>query len=201
MRREDHIGDPLGALFLGTTDDAARRLAEYFGEKVAILKLEIVENELQVEIECYRFPDESTRMLAAGIELQAKGLLRAARTTFSEALVLDPLNPEALLALAMMHSRQKDYNTALLMLKRALVTGGDRVDVLRALADLCVETDQAAVAIGYLKRAAELAPDDESLRTAMAQLQLATPETPGASEAAASGPPDPTNGDPNNDGE
>src|SRR5271157_5478151 len=95
MWRDDHIGDPVGAIFLGVVGDATARLAAYFGDKIRILKVDLVHNQAHIEVECVRLPDESNRLVATANDLSSKGMPRGARAMFSEALALDPLNPDA----------------------------------------------------------------------------------------------------------
>lgn len=171
MWREDHIGDPVGHIFLDpTAAESIRRLKRYFGEKVRLLKIELVGNKAHIEVECMRLEDESNRLVAAANDLRAKGMLRNARSLFNEALALDPINADALLGLGLLFAEQKDHAGAFAMLKRARETGGDAVNLLQALARLSLKLDRPGHAVGYLERAAELAPNDPAIRRALATL-------------------------------
>jgi tetratricopeptide (TPR) repeat protein len=176
MWRDDHIGDPVGAIFLGQVDDAQKRLADYFGDKVSVARLEIVQNQAHIDLDCFRFVDESNQLVTAAKDVRAKGLTRNAESLFREALALDPLNSEALLGLGSLLADRRDYAGALATLKRAREAAGDRPDILQALAGVSLKLDHPGVSIGYMKRAAELAPNDPAIRRALAALEPKVPE-------------------------
>ncbi len=170
MWRDDHIGDPAGAIFLGLDHDTRRRLVEYFGARVRILAVEVVHNQAHVDVEYVRLAGESDQLVTAAAEFRAKGLLKNAHAMLLESLALDPLNPDAFLALGVMLAERKDYPAALDHLRRAREAAGDRADILHALAGVSIQLDRVAAAIGYLQRAAELAPNDPAIRRALAAI-------------------------------
>ena len=55
IRREDHIGDPIGIAFLESAetdgDAVLKRLGEYLGVKLKLTKAEISHDEITVEVE------------------------------------------------------------------------------------------------------------------------------------------------------
>ena len=140
MWRDDHIGDAVGAIFLGIADDAAKRLAEYFGQKVRVVSVEIVHNQARVEIACVRMTAESDQLVTTAKEVRAKGLLRNAQSLFEEALALDPLNPDALLGLALLLAEGKQFPRSLALLKLAREAGGDRAEVLHGSAGVSLKS-------------------------------------------------------------
>ncbi len=178
MWRDDHIGDAVGAIFLGIADDAAKRLAEYFGQKVRVVSVEIVHNQARVEIACVRMTAESDQLVTTAKEVRAKGLLRNAQSLFEEALALDPLNPDALLGLALLLAEGKQFPRSLALLKLAREAGGDRAEVLHGLAGVSLKLEQPGAATGYLRRAVELSPDDLTIRRSLAALEPKAPGDP-----------------------
>ena len=77
IRREDHIGDGLGFIFLesagGDHDAIIERLREYLGPRIRILKAEIGAERIEVEAGGRRFADEASRLAEAGEGLRRKG--------------------------------------------------------------------------------------------------------------------------------
>ena len=60
--RDDHIGDPIGAIFLDLDDsqgEVARRVRQYLGGKARILKIELGRDRATVEVEASIFTEES----------------------------------------------------------------------------------------------------------------------------------------------
>lgn len=182
MEREDHIGDSLGVIFLDAAaagmEEVMARLSSYLGSRIAILGVEIVRNRVEVEIEAIRFPEESERMRAAAQGLRLKGMRRSARAMLEEAIKLDPLNGGALFALGTLLAEQDDCEQALHILTRAREAIGDRPDLIQAMATVCIKLEREARAIGYLERALQLAPNDPTLRRALANLKPKAAEEP-----------------------
>src|SRR5690349_11786835 len=102
IRREDHIGDGLGFIFLesgaGDRDHDAivERLREYLGPRLRILKAEIGAERIEIEAGGRRLVEEAARLAEAAEALRRKGASRSATAHFKEALALDPLNVMAL---------------------------------------------------------------------------------------------------------
>src|SRR5260370_17859535 len=88
IRREDHIGDPIGIAFLESAetdgDAVLDRLREYLGIKLKLIKAEISHDEITVEVESRGWPEEGARMAAPAKDLHANGARRPA-------LLLHPL--------------------------------------------------------------------------------------------------------------
>ncbi len=185
MWRDDHIGDPVGAIFLGVDEDPRARLAEYFGDKIRVLDAQVVHNRAQVEVECFRLETESNQLVAAANDVRAKGLLQNADSLFREALALDPLNADALLGLGQLLADRKEHARAFATLRRAREVGAERPDLLQALAGVSVELGNPRGALAYLQRAAELAPNDPKIRRAIASLEPKSPEDPDTPHLAA----------------
>ena len=178
MWRDDHIGDPVGAIFLGVDEDACRRLAEYFGHKIHVIRAEVVHNRAQVEVDCVRLAAESYQLVTAANEVRAKGLIQNAASLFREAIVLDPLNADAMLGLGLLLADRKEHARAFAILRRAREAGGERADLLQALAGVSVELGNPRAALAYLQRAAEVAPNDPKIRRAIGALEPRPPEDP-----------------------
>jgi tetratricopeptide (TPR) repeat protein len=178
MWRDDHIGDPVGAIFLGVDEDARPRLAEYFGPKIHVIRAEVVHNRAQVEVDCVRLAAESNQLVTAANEVRAKGLIQNADSLFREAIVLDPLNADAMLGLGLLLANRKEHAKAFAILRRAREAGGERPDLLQALAGVSVELGNPRAALTYLQRAAEVAPNDPKIRRAIASLEPKPPEDP-----------------------
>ncbi len=171
MWRDDHIGDPVGAIFLGIDEDARLRLAEYFGAKIHVREAQLMHNRAYVEVECERLASESNQLAAAAADARAKGLLQSAESLFREAIVLDPLNADALAQLGLLLADRKQPVLALATLRRARECGPERADLLQSLAGVSVELGNINAALDYLQRAAELAPNDPKIRRAIAALE------------------------------
>ena len=129
IRREDHIGDSLGFIFLedvgGNQDAIIDRLRDYLGPRLRILKAEIGAERIEIEIGGRRFAEEAARMAEAAEGLRRKGASRNATAHFKEALALDPLNVMALRGLGALLAAREDYSGAFGMLCRAREAGGD----------------------------------------------------------------------------
>src|SRR5216684_2844087 len=98
IRRDDHIGDPIGLAFLDSPetegDAVMERLGKYFGQKLKVIKAEVSRDEIIVEIEAKGWKEEGARMAAAARDLHLKGGRRAALSMYRDALELDPMNAD-----------------------------------------------------------------------------------------------------------
>lgn len=181
IARDDHIGDPIGAIFLeldGGEPEVARRVREYLGGKVQILKLELKHYRATIEVEASAFAEEANRLSAAAADLARKGAPRNAIAMFKQALELDPLSGQTLWDMSLALLELKRPAEALSALRRAREAAGDSVDLLRALARVCVAMERVPTAVGYLERALELEPGNRVIRREMLALGHRPPPTP-----------------------
>jgi len=179
--RDDHIGDPIGAIFLEPDDGPAgivRRIADYLGPKTRILATEMMHDRVRVEVQSSPFSEESSRLAAAATELWRKGAPRNALSMYQEALALDSLNGHALHQLGLLMAELKQAREALLALRRAREVLGDSVELLHSLAGVCVMLERIPSAIGYLERALELEPHNPSIRRDLIALGRKPPPPP-----------------------
>jgi tetratricopeptide (TPR) repeat protein len=195
IRREDHIGDSLGFIFLedvgGNQDAIIDRLRDYLGPRLRILKAEIGAERIEIEIGGRRFAEEAARMAEAAEGLRRKGASRNATAHFKEALALDPLNVMALRGLGALLAAREDYSGAFGMLCRAREAGGDSAQVLHELGRVTAGMGRIATAVVYLERACELAPDDLAIRRTLADLGRKPRATVKLKERAAQSPAQP----------
>jgi tetratricopeptide (TPR) repeat protein len=172
--RDDHIGDPIGGMFLDPSaenaDSILERLCEYLGHRVRIIRADLTSERAEVEVELQAHADESSRLAAAARDLSRKGARRNAVSMFREALELDPLNREAAMGYGVLLAELQDYGEALRMLKRARESGPDDVELLFALGRVCLTVERTASAIAYLERAFELDPSHFGVRRALSEL-------------------------------
>lgn len=175
IRRDDHIGEPLGAIFLdlATADEdfVIERLREHLGPRLKVLKAELTSNEVKVDVEVYSMAEESGRLCSAAAELRTHGAMRNACALFKEALELDPLNPEATLGMGLSLADQERYAEALAPLTRAgELKGFDDAELLLALGRACTKLGRFPSAIVYLERAHELDPENLAVHRALRAL-------------------------------
>jgi tetratricopeptide (TPR) repeat protein len=173
IRREDHIGDALGFIFLEAGGDHGAiidRLREYLGPRIRIVKAEVGADTVVVEIAARRLPEEGARMAEAAEGLRRKGASRSAFAAFKEALALDPLNVMALRGMGALLSGREDHSAAFRTLCRAREAGGDTADVLHEMGRASAAMGRIATALVYLERACELAPDNFAVRRTLAEL-------------------------------
>jgi tetratricopeptide (TPR) repeat protein len=172
--RDDHIGDPIGAMFLDCSpeqqDAILERLGRYLGYRVKIVKLELGVDRAEVEVEIRSMTEESTRMSTAARDLSRKGARRGALSMFRDALELDPVNRKAALGLGLLLAELEQYPEALRYLKLARECGTDDPDLLYALGQVSLKIDRTAAAIDYLERAFEIDPGHFAVRRALAEL-------------------------------
>ncbi|HEY6418017.1 MAG TPA: hypothetical protein VIX59_03355 [Candidatus Binataceae bacterium] len=90
IRREDHIGGPLGVVFLeppeGRDDEIVKRLRDYLGAKVKIIKAQVSRDQIEVEVESRGWREEAGQLVATARDLEAKGVRRNAASMYREAL-------------------------------------------------------------------------------------------------------------------
>jgi tetratricopeptide (TPR) repeat protein len=174
IRREDHIGDTLGFVFLeasgGDHDSIIERLREYLGPRIRILKAEIGAERIEIEAAGRRLAEEAARLAEAAEGLRRQGASRSAMAHFKEALALDPFNVMALCGLGSLLAAREDYSGAFRMLCKAREAGGDSAHVLHELGRAAAGMERIATAIVYLERACELAPDNLAIRRTLADL-------------------------------
>jgi tetratricopeptide (TPR) repeat protein len=187
IRRNDHVGDPVGMAFLEspeTNGDAVlERLREYLGDKLKLVKAEVSHGEITVEVESRGWTEEGARMAAAARDLYQKGARRAALSMYRDALELDPLNAEAILGLGFALANQEKYAEAFAALKRAREFGADGIELLIAMGRCAVGLERGANAIAYYEEALKIEPRNFVARRALRALGH-KPATP-AKEAAA----------------
>lgn len=197
IRRDDHVGDLLGFIFLeaggGDHDAIIDRLREYLGPRVRLLRAEVSPEQIEVEVSVRRFAEEATQLAMAADGLARKGALRNAQSLFKESLEIDPLNVAALRGLAALMVRREDFTGALRMLCRAREAGGDSAELLHELGRVAAAAERMAAAIAYLERACELAPDNFAIRRTLADLGR-KPRATRQARARAANPPRPRDG-------
>jgi tetratricopeptide (TPR) repeat protein len=190
LRRGDHIGDPLGLVFLDDpdtiSDPIVEKLRAYFGPRVRLLKADITHDAITVEVESHGWREESNRLAAAADDLHKKGARRNALEMYREALAIDPLNGEAMLGLGMALARSDKFSEALAALRRAReFFGKDNVEVLLAMARCAARLQRTATAIDYLEIAYEVDPRNFMVRRALRALGREPARTTPASAATA----------------
>lgn len=185
IRREDHIGDPIGIAFLESAetdgDAVLDRLREYLGAKLKLIKAEISHDEITVEVESRGWSEEGARMAAAAHDLYAKGARRGALLMYRDAVQLDPLNSDALLRLGLALA-EVEHAEAFAALKRAREFGAGGVVLLLTMAQCAARLDRPATAIAYYEQALKLEPRNFVARSALRALgrTRAAKKAPGA---------------------
>jgi len=187
IRRNDHIGDPVGLAFLEspeTNGDAVlERLREYLGDKLKLVKAEVSHGEITVEVESRGWAEEGARMAAAARDLYQKGARRAALSMYRDALELDPLNAEAILRLGFALAEQEKFAEAFAALKRAREFGADGVELLIAMGRCAAGLERGANAVAYYEEALKIEPRNFVARRALHALGR-KPATPGKESGA-----------------
>jgi tetratricopeptide (TPR) repeat protein len=189
IARDDHIGEPIGAIFLELEEgdaEVVRRVQQYLGDRIQILKVELKHDQVVVAVHASGFTEEADRLAAAAAELARKGAPRNAIAMFKQALELDVLNGQTLWDMGMALAELKRPAEALSAMRRAREVLGDSVELLRALARVCVELERVPTAVGYLERALELEPASRILRRELLALGRRPPPTPLALRGAGS---------------
>jgi tetratricopeptide (TPR) repeat protein len=187
IRRNDHVGDPMGLAFLEspeTNGDAVlERLREYLGDKLKLVKAEVSHDEITVEVEARGWTEEGARMAAAARDLYQKGGRRTALAMYRDAIELDPLNAEAILRLGLALAEQKNFAPGFAALKRAREFGADGVELLIAMGRCAQGLDRGASAVAYYEEALKIEPRNFVARRALRALGR-NPATPGKESGA-----------------
>jgi tetratricopeptide (TPR) repeat protein len=174
IRREDHIGDPIGIAFLESaetdSDAVLARLRAYLGTKLKLVKAEISHDEITVEVESRGWREEGARMASAANDLHAKGARRAAIPMYRDAVDLDPLNTEAILRLGLALTEQEKFAEAFAALKRAREFGAAGSELLIAMGRCAARLERVATAAGYYEQVLKLEPRNFVARSALRAL-------------------------------
>jgi tetratricopeptide (TPR) repeat protein len=173
IRREDHVADRLGLIFLEGVvdhDSIIDRLREYLGKRVRIIKAEVSPDVIEVEVTGRRFAQEAARLADVAEDLRRNGASRNAIALFREALELDPLNLAALRGLGALLIKRTEYGAAFRILCRAREAGGDSAEILHDLGRIAAGMERVAAAVDYLERACELEPDNFAIRRTLADM-------------------------------
>ena len=181
IRRQDHIGDPVGLAFLESPETngeaVLQRLRDYLGHKLKVTKAEVGHDEIAVEIESRGWSEEGARMAGAARDLLQKGAKRSALSMYRDALDLDPLNAEALSAVALALVEQEKFAEAFSMLKRAREFGAEGVELLIAMARCDAGLLRSSHAIALYEQALKIEPRNFVARRALRAL-VHTPSKP-----------------------
>ena len=172
IRSEDHLGDPLGVIFMLEADQIGdsviEKLRDYLGQHIEVIKAVVSRDKIEVEVEYEELREESDRLVEAARGLQSKQLFRSAEATLDEALKLAPLNHGALMALAEVLQDAKKFPEAIAVIIRARETAeGDTAQVLAMLGACCLKVERTAAAIIYCERALALDPRNFSARRSL----------------------------------
>ncbi len=174
IRREDHVGDPIGLAFLESPethgDAVMERLEKYLGIKLKVIKAEVSHEEITVEIEARSWREEGARMAAAARDLYDKGGRRAALSMYRDALELDPMNAAALLGMGLALAEQEKFAEALAIFKRAREFGAGGAEILLAMGKAAARLDRKASAIAYYEQVLKLEPRNFVARRALRAL-------------------------------
>jgi tetratricopeptide (TPR) repeat protein len=174
IRRDDHIGDTLGAIFLDPSPEKADwtidLLSAYFGRRVRVLKAELMIDRAEIDVAVQALCEEAGRLVAAARDLKAKGAPRNALELFRRALELDPLNHAAAFEIGIELADQKRLPEAFSMLKRARETGPDTANLLYGLGWVALQLSRTATAAAYFETACELSPEHFPARRALSEL-------------------------------
>jgi tetratricopeptide (TPR) repeat protein len=188
IRREDHIGGPLGIVFLeppdGRDDEIITRLRDYLGAKVKIIKAQVSRDQIEVEVESRGWPEEAGKLVALARDLEAKGVRRNTAARYRDALDMDPLNADALAGLGFALGERGSLLEALTALQRARELGADNVAVLLAIGKYSARLGRSVPAIAAYDRVLQLEPRNFNARRAlraMGRESTPGPNSPGAS--------------------
>jgi tetratricopeptide (TPR) repeat protein len=172
--RDDHIGDPLGAIFLAPsleneewTIDLVR---SYVGRRVRVLKVDLLPERAEVDVAGQSLSQEAMRLVATARDLKTKGARRNALELLRQALELDPVSHPAAVELGFLLAEFERFAEALAMLKWARETGPEDANLLFALGQTALRLERTASAIVYLEHAYELSPAHFGVRRALTEL-------------------------------
>ncbi|MDO8431055.1 MAG: hypothetical protein Q7S58_01450 [Candidatus Binatus sp.] len=190
IRREDHIGDPVGLVFLDSPetdgDAVMERLGKYLGAKLKVIKAEVSRDEITVEIEARGWKEEGARMAAAARDLHLKGGRRAALSMYLDALDLDPMNADALRGMGLALAEQEKFGDALTTLKKAREFGADTAEMLLTMGKSAARLERKASAIGYYEQVLKIEPRNFVARRALHALRSRDEATSSAHSPAIS---------------
>ncbi len=161
IRSDDHVGEPLGAVFLAPEELAEsliEKLGEYMGARVKVLKAVLTKDRMEVEVESLELREESDRLVETAARLCKNRLGKSAESALRDALQLDPLNGRAMKMLAEVLMAQDRPADAFGMLVRTREVSGDSADLLAGMAACCIKLGRTASAVKYLKFSLELDP-------------------------------------------
>ncbi len=170
IRREDHIGDPIGIAWLAPDESVGDvvigRLRDYLGHRVKIAKAEISRDKIEVEVESRGWREEAARLAAAARDLHQKGAKRNALSMCREALELDSLNPGAMTTLGIILADLERDKEALDALKHAREFGAGGIEVILAMMRCALRLERVGPAVQYANEALRLEPRNlEARRT------------------------------------
>jgi tetratricopeptide (TPR) repeat protein len=193
IRSDDHLGDPLGVIFLLEPEQLGEtvieKLRDYLGERTQVIKAVVSRDKIEVEVECAVFREESDRLVEAAVGLKRNRLYRSAESALQEALKLDPLNPHALIALAEVLQDSKNFSAAIAAVIRAReASGADTAPMLALLGACCLKVERTVSAIRYLEGALILDPRHFSARRSLLALGRKPAIAPPKREAADANP-------------
>ncbi len=175
IRRDEHIGDPIGIVWLAGEDTVAEvlieRLGDYLGRRVRIIKAEISRDILEVEVEARGWGDEAARLAAASRDLFQKGAKRNALSMCREAIELDPLNPAATATLGIILAALEHHKEALDTLKHAREFGAGGIEVMLAMTQCALRLGRLGAATQYAQEALRLDPRNLTARRALREIR------------------------------
>ncbi|HTW89730.1 MAG TPA: tetratricopeptide repeat protein [Candidatus Binataceae bacterium] len=195
IRREDHLEDEVGAIFFapaeGNEHSILRRLGDYLGPRVTLIRAEIEATRLTVEVHAQCFSEESARLAAAAKRLWSSGGRRGALAMIKDALALDALSQQAAAGLGLLLLDSDAAAEALAAFKRARELGPESAEILRHLARACLALERKASAVAYLREAIELAPRDFQTLRMLDQLGYRKPRAEAGEDEVAAEASDP----------
>ncbi len=172
--RDDHLADPLGALFLTAPEHLEEAIVEklkhYLGFRVKLIRVTISGSGIEAEVESQGLHEESQRLVEAARGLRLKGMNRSAIATLKDALELDPLNGAAYRELGAALAPMGKGREAIAALVRARECLGDTAQLLIEIANACLAEERTSAAIAYLERAHEVEPRNFLARRALSAL-------------------------------
>ncbi len=190
--RDDHLADPIGALFLTAPekleDAVVEKLKEYLGARVRLLRVTIAGSRIEAEVESQGLHEESQRLVAAARGLRTKGLNRSAMATLKDALDLDPMNGHAYRELGATLAAAGQGREALAALIRAREALGDSAELLIEIARSALKLERTSAAIAYLERAHHIEPSNFLVRRALWALGRKQSTKPRPTDATAQEP-------------
>jgi serine/threonine protein kinase/Flp pilus assembly protein TadD len=117
-------------------------------------------------------PDDATVHQAVGWAYLHEGDFESAVEALERSLKLEPQNPRSCYFAGCAYARLQKWDAARAMLERALVHAPFRVDVLKRLAAVLIESGDPEAAVARLETAVELAPDRADAHSALAEAEV-----------------------------